>query len=198
MTDTQTVPLFPLHTVLYPEGYLPLRIFETRYIDMVRTSLRASRPFGVVLLKQGGEVLQCKTDRDTTEFNLVGTLATIYDTDLTADGMLHIEAWGGQRFYTDRFWMAPDGLMMADIIGLPQASVAEEAPELPRLRDFLDRIMSDRDPHRAETRFDDPRWVIYRLLERLPIKLEDRQRVLAADQLDLALRHLFAMISALE
>ncbi|ANJ67736.1 hypothetical protein A9404_10430 [Halothiobacillus diazotrophicus] len=199
MTETQTLPLFPLHTVLFPEGYLPLRIFETRYIDMVRQSLRESQPFGVVLLKQGGEVLQCETDLDTTEFNALGTMARIVDTDLAADGMLHIETRGLRRFRVERFWMARDGLIMGEVDPLSPAVVPEAAVEqLPRLTAFLERIMSDRDPHRAEPRFDDPVWVIYRLLERLPIKLEDRQRVLATDQLDLTVRHLSAMISALE
>jgi Lon protease-like protein len=199
MTETQTVPLFPLHTVLFPDGFLPLRIFETRYIDMVRQSLRESRPFGVVLLKQGGEVLQCETDRDTTEFNVLGTLAHIVDTDLAADGMLQIEARGDRRFRIERSWMERDGLMMGEITLLDKATVPERVADLvPRLSAFLERIMSDRDPHRANPRFDDPSWVIYRLLERLPIKLEDRQRVLTVDQLDLTVRHLSAMISALE
>ncbi|HUX82286.1 MAG TPA: LON peptidase substrate-binding domain-containing protein [Halothiobacillus sp.] len=199
MTETQTLPLFPLHTVLFPDGYLPLRIFETRYIDMVRQSLRESQPFGVVLLKQGGEVLQCETDRDTTEFNTLGTLAHIVDTDLAADGMLQIEARGDRRFRIERSWMERDGLMMGEITLLDQATVPERvADQVPRLSAFLERIMSDRDPHRVNPRFDDPSWVIYRLLERLPIKLEDRQRVLTVDQLDLTVRHLSAMISALE
>lgn len=199
MSETQTLPLFPLHTVLFPDGYLPLRIFETRYIDMVRQSLRESQPFGVVLLKQGGEVLQCETDLDVTEFNVLGTLARIVDTDLAPDGMLHIETRGDRRFRLERFWMAHDGLIMGEVCPLPPATVSDRLlDQMPRLATFLDRIMNDHDVHRAAPRFDDPSWVTYRLLERLPIKLTDRQRALGTDQLDLTVRHLSAMISALE
>ena len=50
------IPLFPLNIVLFPGGPLPLRIFETRYVDMVRNCMRASANFGVVLIRAGGEV----------------------------------------------------------------------------------------------------------------------------------------------
>ncbi|MGS0757323.1 LON peptidase substrate-binding domain-containing protein, partial [Roseateles sp. GG27B] len=40
------IPLFPLQAVLFPGGYLPLRIFEVRYLDMMSRCQQAQMPFG--------------------------------------------------------------------------------------------------------------------------------------------------------
>lgn len=196
MNDVTVLPLFPLHTVLFPGGHLPLRIFETRYIDMVRTCLREGRPFGVVLLKQGGEVRQ--SDDDVTEFYELGASALIVDTDIGSDGMLHVEAQGQRRFRVLHSWSERDGLFRAQIEWLPEAALVARSDADERLRDFLVRIMENADPQYPDACFDDPVWVVYRLLERLPVKLEDRQRVLGAERLDLTVRHLSAMIAAFE
>ena len=196
MNDVTVLPLFPLHTVLFPGGYLPLRIFETRYIDMVRTCLREGSPFGVVLLKQGGEVRQ--GDDDLTEFYELGASALIVDTDIGSDGMLHIEAQGQGRFRVLHSWSERDGLFRAQVEWLPEATLVARSDADERLRNFLARIMENADPQYPNACFDDPAWVVYRLLERLPVKLEDRQRVLGAERLDLTVRHLSAMIAAFE
>jgi Lon protease-like protein len=203
MTTPLILPLFPLHTVLFPGGYLPLRIFETRYIDMVRTSLRESRPFGVVLIKQGNEVCATESDAVATAFYPVGTTAQIIDTNLAADGMLHIDTHGVQRFRVVRSWVERDGLVQAEVHLMPDVVVLEPVPGIDRLRDFLRRIMRDEpsdSPNLAVSgqNRDDSAWVVYRLMERLPIKFEDRQRVLGAERLDLAVRHLSMMIAAFE
>ena len=87
-----TLPLFPLHTVLFPGGLLPLRIFESRYLDMISDCLRNDRGFGVCLISAGREV------GDGAECFDVGTLARIQDWDSTPDGLLGIIARGEQRF----------------------------------------------------------------------------------------------------
>ncbi|TDN60881.1 LON peptidase substrate-binding domain-containing protein [Halothiobacillus neapolitanus] len=144
MKDVTLLPLFPLHTVLFPGGHLPLRIFETRYIDMVRTCLREGRPFGVVLLKQGSEVRQ--SDDDLSEFYDVGAGAVIVDTDLGTDGMLHIETQGQGRFRVLRSWSERDGLFRAEVEWLPEATIVTRSNADERLRDFLLRIMEDAAP----------------------------------------------------
>ncbi len=205
MTSTQILPLFPLHTVLFPSGHLPLRIFETRYLDMVRASLRESRPFGVVLIKQGDEVCPTMSDAEATAFYPVGTTAQIVDTHLANDGMLHLDTRGVERFRVHKSWVERDGLVQAEVALIADASVVDAVDEVERLRDFLRRIMQ-LDAGEApvsiqpwhQPQWDDPRWVVYRLMERLPIKFEDRQRVLGADRLDLAVRHLSMMIAAFE
>ena len=86
------VPIFALGTVLFPGGVLPLRIFEPRYLDMIKRCMANGTPFGVCSIKQGREVGQAAGIRD------YGTLAHITDFDLLEDGLLGIEARGGERF----------------------------------------------------------------------------------------------------
>src|SRR3954452_16372565 len=91
----QPLPLFPLGTVLFPGGVLPLRIFEVRYLDMIGKCHRAGAPFGVVSLTQGSEVRQPGA---TEAFATVGTLATIDEFDAPRPGLLVIRAVGVHRF----------------------------------------------------------------------------------------------------
>ncbi|WP_407276106.1 LON peptidase substrate-binding domain-containing protein [Halothiobacillus sp. DCM-1] len=194
----QLMPLFPLHTVLFPGGLLPLRIFETRYIDMVRAALRNDTPFGVVLLKQGSEVLSDEPGQPAAEFHRLGCTARIVDTDLAPDGMLHILCRGEQRFAADAVERAPDGLWRGQCTPLDAAAVCPTDSQLQRMQRLLSKLSSEDDPLHDTAAFEDPVWLIYRLIERLPIKLADRQRVLAADRLDLTLKHLSAMMAAFE
>src|SRR5688572_8914113 len=91
----QSLPLFPLGTVLFPDGVLPLRIFEVRYLDMIGRCHKAGAPFGVVLLTQGGEVRH-PTSKEA--FSHVGTLATISEFETPRPGLMMIRASGAQRF----------------------------------------------------------------------------------------------------
>lgn len=191
-------PLFPLHTVLFPGGLLPLRIFETRYIDMVRTALRTDTPFGVVLLKQGSEVLSSGTQDPPAAFHSIGCMARIIDTDLAADGMLQILCQGTQRFVAQQTELAADGLWLGQCSPLDAATLCPTDALLQRMQRLLSRLLPADDPALAASSFEDPVWLMYRLLERLPVKLADRQRVLATDRLDLTLKHLSAMMSAFE
>src|SRR5205085_6207288 len=92
----QSLPLFPLSTVLFPGGVLPLRIFEVRYLDMISRCQRAGAPFGVVTLTQGHEVRQAGSGPEA--FAHVGTLATIGEFEQPRPGLMVIRAQGGQRF----------------------------------------------------------------------------------------------------
>src|ERR1700759_5061263 len=98
MSSTPTVyadvPLFPLHTVLFPDGLLPLKIFEARYLDMARGCLRDKTPFGVCLLKSGGEVAK---PEEPSVPELIGCLAEIDQCDVDEFGMLLIRARGTER-----------------------------------------------------------------------------------------------------
>ena len=86
------LPLFPLKTVLFPGGILPLKVFEQRYVEMTKICLKDERPFGVVLITKGAEVAPA----DTPEFAPVGTLATIAAWDMPQLGILHISALAGE------------------------------------------------------------------------------------------------------
>ncbi|HEY7377666.1 MAG TPA: LON peptidase substrate-binding domain-containing protein, partial [Steroidobacteraceae bacterium] len=99
----EEIALFPLNTVLFPGGPLPLRIFEPRYIDMVRRCLREQRGFGVVLIRSGNEV-------GPAEFESVGTLARIVDFHALSDGLLGLVNVGERRFRVISRRRQDDGL----------------------------------------------------------------------------------------
>lgn len=172
MTD---VALFPLQTVLFPGGRLPLRIFEPRYVDMVSACLRDDRGFGVCLIAEGSETSAARTHN-------VGTLAHINagDWSMGPEGLLHIVAAGGSRFRVRETRVQPDGLNVATVEMLPDEpaiTLPESAESLARLlRQILEQV-ANRDAG-GPTAFDDASWVGYRLAELLPINLLQRQYLL--------------------
>jgi len=201
MTENATIPLFPLHAVLFPEGHLPLRIFEVRYIDMVRSCLRNASPFGVMLIQSGSEVDQARSSDNETRFHPVGTEAHITDTRVHSDGLLGIDTRGGGRFEVLHHWREPNGLFMGEVRPLAAKARVENLAEdtINRHRQFLERVINA-NPARwpeAERRLDDPVWVAYRLSELLPVRLQDRQSILAAACLDSATRAIDQLIDSL-
>ncbi|WP_321920341.1 LON peptidase substrate-binding domain-containing protein [Paraburkholderia tropica] len=183
------LPLFPLHTVLFPGGLLPLKIFEARYLDMARECLREESPFGVCLLKSGGEVAQ--PDETAAVPETVGCLARIEQCDVETFGMLLIRAHGTQRFRLLSHRVQPDGLLVGMAELLPEDIPLEGSDHLARFgacAEVLERIIAtlrERDPSSvpfAEPfRFDDPSWVSNRLAEVLPIALRARQKLMELD-----------------
>jgi len=169
MSETE-IPLFPLRTVLYPEGPLPLRIFETRYLDMISRCLREDTGFGVVLIREGME-----TGRASTYGT--GTLAKIVDWYQGSDGLLGITAQGSARFRVESVRQAPDGLNLASVSWLaPEPRVdlpAAFRPMVDILRGVLDDLGRLYEP--LERRYDDASWVGYRFAEILPITPEQKQ-----------------------
>ena len=174
MSTPTTLPLFPLHTVLFPEGDLSLRVFETRYIDMVRACLREGTGFGVCLIREGSEVGAPAIPHD------IGTCARIIDTGMRAEGLLGIYTRGHRRFRIIDMEARPDLLVMARVEWLEDLACVAQPPE--PLRRLLAGLMGVEQAAPAGP-MNDARWVTYRLAERLPLKLGERQSVLQADTL---------------
>jgi hypothetical protein len=177
MTTRVEIPLFPLGTVLFPGGPLPLRIFETRYIDLVRRCLRDDSGFGVVLIREGVEAGGPALTYD------VGTYARIVDFSQQPDGLLGIRAAGGRRFRIDERRRARDGLNVADVEWLP-ADVPQPLPEeFAELGPALDAILAQvGEPYASlERHLDDADWVAARLAEILPIPPGHKQHCLELD-----------------
>jgi Lon protease-like protein len=179
------LPLFPLHTVLFPDGLLPLKIFEARYLDMARDCLREGAPFGVCLLKSGGEVAQ---ENVPCVPEAIGTLASIEQCDVDDYGMLLVRARGTQRFRLLSHRKEPSGLLVGMAEPLP-ADVPLEGGEalakfgacaevLERIIDTLRERDPDGVPFAEPYRFDDPSWVSNRLSEILQIPLRARQKLM--------------------
>ncbi|MGF6443144.1 LON peptidase substrate-binding domain-containing protein [Paraburkholderia youngii] len=189
MSSTPTVyadlPLFPLHTVLFPDGLLPLKIFEARYLDMARDCLREKTPFGVCMLKSGAEVAR---EEEPSVPETIGCLAEIDECDVEAFGMLLIRARGTKRFRLLSHRVEASGLL----VGMAEP-LADDLPlegnellaKFGACSEVLERIIAtirERDPDSlpfAEPfRLDDPSWVSNRLAEVLPIALRARQKLM--------------------
>lgn len=186
MSDLIEIPLFPLNTVLFPRGPLPLRIFETRYTDMVKRCMREQSSFGVVLLREGREA------GAPARFCQVGTAARIVDFNLLPDGLLGLACRGERRFRIERAWVEKDGLNMAQVDWLDTSpgqpiSKSDALTALPEtyrhLSDLLRKVLPELGEIYAtlEPRFDDAEWVSARLTEILPISLDDKQYCLELD-----------------
>jgi len=174
------LPLFPLQTVLFPGGLLPLKVFEQRYIEMTKCCLRDEKPFGVCLITRGNEVGAAKGAFAAPEFAAFGTLATITGWDVPQLGILHVKTVGGARFQVHSHSVQADGLVVGEVTTLP-AEPAVALPEayepLARLLDLLANRIGPQ--HFPEPRaLDDASWVGYRLAEVLPLPVKIKQTML--------------------
>lgn len=175
MTKTN-VPLFPLKTVLYPGGPLPLRIFETRYLDMISSCLKGDSSFGVLLIREGEE------DGPATTYE-VGTLARIVDWYQGSDGLLGVTAIGEQRFRLISSERRSDGLNIGVIETLDSESSRSLPDEYRPLVKILSGVLDDlgRLYESLERNYEDAGWVGFRFAEILPITPEEKQTCLEAD-----------------
>lgn len=166
------MPLFPLTTVLFPGGPLPLRLFEPRYLDMVGRCMRQEVPFGVLLLSGATEAGQTVVRTED-----IGTLATIVDWYQGADGLLGITALGGERFRLLGMQRQADGLNVGDIevlakdpeVALPQR-YALMAELLRAIIDDLGKLYES-----VEKNYADASWVGFRFAEILPLSNSQKQ-----------------------
>jgi uncharacterized protein len=168
------IPLFPLETVLYPAGLLPLRIFEPRYLDMVSESLRNETPFGIVPIKYGSEV------GATPHFYRVGTIATIESWDQGQDGLLHIEVSGSRLFRVTNHNIRVNRLLIGDIDYMDDAVDAVIPKEFEYLRGLLKDIYEnnlEQVPYKGWD-MDSALWVAHRLAEVLPLEMSEKVDIL--------------------
>jgi len=173
--DTIEIPLFPLRTVLFPDGHLPLRIFEQRYLSMVRECARNDSCFGVCLIVEGEEAIAPVRTAG------IGTIANIVDWYTLEDGLLGVSAQGADRFRVEHTRRQDDGLMLASVHLLPEppaSALPESFSVLGQvLARFLDKLGPDYAPVTAEL-LDDATWVGYRLSELLPLSAIEKQNLL--------------------
>lgn len=188
LPNDQWIPLFPLKTVLFPGGVLPLKVFETRYIDMVRDCMKHNAPFGVVLIKSGQEVGQA------AEPEAIGCLASITDWDMENLGVMMLRTEGGERFRILETRVLADQRLEGRIAMLPADSSppisdmhVECAKALKSIIDEIDqqgrleegeRFIS---PFAQPIRLDSAGWVANRWCEILPIPLKAKQKLLELD-----------------
>jgi len=173
------LPLFPLGTVLFPGGLLPLRLFEQRYLEMGKACLRDASPFGVCLIREGAEVGVPATPEP------VGCLARIVQWDMQQLGLLQIVAQGSQRFRIRERRLQADGLARATVELLPEENDAPVPGRLAACRQLLERIAVEHGERlfAPPLRFDSCAWVGARLAEVLPLPGALKQQLLELDGL---------------
>ena len=168
----QEIPIFPLNTVLYPEGALPLKVFEQRYIEVTKSCLRDKLPCGVCLIREGREVGTAAVPE------AVGCLAAIEHWDMPQLGVFHLVARGGERFRIRDMRVAANHLIWATVEPIAADSGAETVDGLCRqvLAAIIEKVGAERFPTPA--RLDDAAWVGFRLAEVLPLDVREKQELL--------------------
>jgi hypothetical protein len=172
------MPLFPLASVLFPGGQLQLRVFEPRYLDLVRECTRHGTGFGVCLILQGQEVGEPAVPA------AIGTLARICDFHRDDDGLLGIVAEGSARFRVARSRVRSDGLLRGDVEVWPDEPEQQVPVEFALLQTILERLIETMAPHwrhAPRSAYDDASWLGFRLAELLPLDVGEQQRMLELD-----------------
>jgi len=173
------LPLFPLQSVLFPDGLLGLKVFEARYLDLVSTCMREQRPFGVVSLRRDTEA---RTPGEV-EFERIGCMAELIEVDSAQPGILHVRCRGGARFEThesrqqaDGLWVGSVSRIEADDSVLPTQELVGSAKGLANAIATLRQ--QGNTPFLEPYHFDSAGWVANRWCELLPIPVAAKQKLM--------------------
>lgn len=169
-----TLPLFPLNTVVFPGGQLPLRVFEPRYLDMVKQAIADNTPFGICGIREGEETGPPAVPYD------VGTRVRITDWDMPQTGILHIDTRALDRFVIRSLRAEPSGLLIGTVESVSSEAAAAVPDDLELAVEILRHIVDEYgNAHfAAPHEFDNAVWVGYRLSEVLPLKRSIKQSLL--------------------
>ena len=179
-----TIPLFPLSGVLLPGGKMPLQIFEQRYLDLVRSSMRSDEPFGIVWIRRGSEVAQ--KGRASAELGDWGTLARIVDWDQLSNGLLGITIEGQGRFDLFDTETQANGLVLGEV---ELRSAPEPAAMLPQWEAMLEVLQSlETHPHvqrmGLQLNYEDAWQVAWTLVQLLPLEEYIKYELLGLDEIE--------------
>jgi Lon protease-like protein len=175
--ERRNIFLFPLGTVLFPGGLLPLKIFEQRYLDMTKACLRDNLPFGVCLIREGREV------GEPAVHESVGCLATIEQWEMPNSSMFHMLARGGERFRIIETTVALNGLISGEVEMLPPAAPCSPDPDcVAVIKRVIEQVGAENFPQ--PILLDNGVWVAYRLMEMMNLPMGVKQRGLEGDAVD--------------
>jgi Lon protease-like protein len=162
------IPIFPLNTVLFPGGRLPLRIFEMRYVDMTKACIRDDAVFGVCQILDGRKAGTPAVPAP------VGCTARITEWDVPAAGLFTLETRGEQVFRIVDHQVQRDGLIRAEVVleppPAPRALPEAQALLGRMLREIIDKVGAQHFPQPLQ--LNDAAWVAYRLAEILPVSVD--------------------------
>jgi uncharacterized protein len=180
-SSRQEIPIFPLNTVLFPGGMLPLKIFEPRYIDMMKVCLRDNTPLGICLIREGKEVGVPAIPES------VGCLANIVEWDMPQLGVFYLQTLGTDAFRIVDRTVAANGLTHAVVECRPTEGEIPIDPKYQVCVEVLRSIIEQAGSNypTVNLNYQDAVWVIYRLAELLPIDLVVKQRLLEMESVAL-------------
>ena len=189
------LPLFPLQTVLFPGGRLPLRIFESRYMDMAKRCLKEGTPFGVCAIREGSEV-NSAVGAPAVPAD-VGCTARIAQWDMAQLGLLEVIAQGESRFRILERRVEKNGLQVARVAMLPAEHDAPVPGTCSACVRLLERVIEQHgallpSPHKL----DSAAWVSARLAELLPLPLATKQELLELDDAAARLERVNSLLRA--
>ena len=191
MHALESLPLFPLHEVLLPGAAMDLRIFERRYLDLVRDCGRSASGFGVCLILEGDEAGAPAIPA------AYGVESRIENFDLGEDGLLSLRVRGHRRFHVVRTRVRDNGLVMADVEWRCADEDGEIRPEHALLGTLLQTMMEKVGTDLAKLSprvFERAGWVGWRLAQVLPITPEQRVSLLQEDDVHARLQRLLEWI----
>jgi len=178
------IPLFPLGTVLFPDGVIALKIFEARYLDMIKQCLREKAEFGVVSIMKNSDA----SEEDLSlSFSKIGTLAQIEDFDPVQPALYMTKSFGTQRFKLINSSQQANGLWIGEVELLENDPLMPIPQEHQKVAELLDQIISliqsedllGKAPFKKPFKVDDCGWVSNRLAELLPLSLAQKNHLLA-------------------
>jgi len=183
-TASRKIPLFPLGTVLFPDGVIALKIFEARYLDMIKQCLREKTEFGVVSIMKNQHTNE---DDIFLSFSTIGTLAQIEEFDPVEPALYMTRSFGTQRFKLLSSKQESNGLWIGEVELLENDIFTPIPQEHQRVAKLLDEIISviqsedllGEAPFKKPFKVDDCGWVSNRLAELLPISLAQKNHLLA-------------------
>lgn len=179
--DNELIPLFPLRSVLFPGGRLPLQIFEQRYIDLVSHCMKTDTGFGVCLVTKGEEVIQPGTRQQVSR---VGMYARIVDWDKLPNGLLGITVEGQRKFTVMDCWARDDKLLMGSVAWAAEDYLGQDVLPITQEQEGLVDLLKDLMAHPLieslglEMDYADQRQLGWRLAELLPVPAHHKQQLL--------------------
>lgn len=199
ITEPELIPLFPLKSVLFPGGRLPLQIFEQRYIDLVSHCMKTDTGFGVCLIRQGEETIRPGTRQQVER---TGMYARIVDWDQLPNGLLGITVEGRHKFSVLDCWAREDKLLMATVKFSQEDYLGQPIVPLTDQHDGLVSLLRDLAAHplveslQLDIDFTDLRQLAWRLSELLPVPAHQKQQLLALDDTEERIREIENLVAS--
>lgn len=188
------LPLFPLNSIIFPGGVLPLRIFEPRYLDMVKDCVRDQSEFVICLIKDGIET------SSSAKFQQIGTACRIIDWETLPDGLLGITAQGVSRVKISSTESQSNQLLTGEVIYLKESDDESLPSKYDEWAHLISVIIQElgKPFNEQNQNLESAQWVGARLTEYLPFELEQKQRILEMDHPIIRLEHLYDVLKDIE